>query len=144
MARPQPRFWVPKNPDKYIGDAKNIVARSSWEVKFFNWCDNNPSILAWASEEVVVPYISPVDNRTHRYFTDAIIKVQTNNGIKVYLIEIKPYAQTQPPIPPQKKTKRFLNEVMTYGVNIAKWKAATKYAEQRNWEFKVLTERDLY
>ena len=57
MKRPALRKWEPKNPDKYAGDVNNIISRSGWETKFFNWCDNNPSVIAWNSEEVVVPYI---------------------------------------------------------------------------------------
>jgi hypothetical protein len=63
--------------------------------------------------------------------------------LKTYLIEIKPESQTLPPVPPKKKTKRFIQEVMTYGKNQAKWKAATEYAKDRGWEFMILTEKHL-
>lgn len=133
------RKYVPVNPDKYAGDPSNIVMRSSWETKFAIWCDKNPQIVKWSSEETIVPYVSPVDNRVHRYFID--FKIRTING-KTYLVEIKPKSQT---LPPQgtKKTKKFLAEAQTYIVNQAKWDAAKRYAVDRNYEFVVLTEYEL-
>ena len=137
------RQYKPIHPEKYAGDPTNIVMRSSWETKFAIWCDTNPSIVKWCSEEIVIPYISPVDNRAHRYFVDFKIQVKTKEGLRTYLIEIKPAAQTVPPKATQRKTKRYLTEVMTWGVNEAKWKAADRYAKDRGWEFKVLTEYEL-
>lgn len=138
------RIYKPINPIKYSGDQTNIVMRSSWETKFAIWCDNNPSVIKWSSEETIVPYISPIDNKAHRYFIDFKIQIRTNNkAIKIYLVEIKPDSQTRPPKPPSKKTRRYLQEVMTWGVNDAKWKAATTYAKDRSWEFIVLTENHL-
>ena len=138
------RKYKPLNPHKYVGDHTNIVMRSSWETKFAVWCDKNPSVVDWSSEETIVPYVSPIDNRKHRYFIDFKIRVKSANGaIKVYLIEIKPEFQTRPPVSPSRKTKRFLQEVMTWGVNEAKWKAAGLYAKNRGWEFKILTEHHL-
>lgn len=138
------RKYKPINPSKYIGDPTNIVMRSSWETKFAIWCDRNPSILQWSSEETIVPYVSPVDNRYHRYFIDFKIKVKSSEGkVKTYLVEIKPDSQTKPPVPPSRKTKKYITEVMTWGVNDAKWKAAKRFAEDRGWEFIVLTEYHL-
>ena len=138
------RKYKPIHPEKYIGDPTNIVMRSSWETKFALWCDKNSSVLNWSSEETVVPYVSPVDNRAHRYFIDFKIKIQTKDGsIKTYLVEVKPDAQTRPPVPPSRKTRRYIQEVMTWGVNEAKWKAATIYAKDRQWDFIILTEHHL-
>ena len=138
------RKYKPIHPEKYIGDPTNIVMRSSWETKFALWCDKNSSVLSWNSEETVVPYVSPVDNRAHRYFIDFKIKIQTKDGsIKTYLVEVKPDAQTRPPVPPSRKTRRYIQEVMTWGVNEAKWKAATTYANDRQWDFIILTEYHL-
>ena len=133
------RKYQPMFPEKYTGDPSNIVMRSSWETRFAIWCDKNPQIKKWSSEETIVPYVSPVDGRPHRYFVD--FKVQTSAG-KTYLVEIKPKQQT---LPPQgaRKTKRYLTEVSTYLVNQAKWEYATRYAKERSWEFIVLTEDDL-
>ena len=138
------RKYTPLHPEKYIGDPTNIVMRSSWETKFALWCDHNPAVMQWVSEEIVIPYICPTDNRAHRYFVDFVIKVKDRSGaIKTYLVEIKPDAQTKPPTKGSRSTKKYLTEVMTYGKNQAKWAAATKYAQLRGWEFKVLTEYDL-
>lgn len=132
------RKFIPINPQKYAGDPTNIIMRSSWETRFAIWCDRNPSILKWSSEETIIPYVSPLDNRIHRYFVD--FKIQTSK--KTYLVEIKPEAQTKPP-EGSKKTKRYLSEAATYVVNQAKWEYAKRYAEDRNWEFIVLTEKEL-
>ena len=132
------------NPQKYRGDVSNIVYRSLWELRFMKWCDTNDSILEWGSEIIVIPYISPVDKKPHRYFVDFYIKVQNKDKeIKKYLVEIKPERFTKPPNIPQKKTKKFIEEVFQYGVNDAKWKAAFEYCLDRNMEFIILTEKDL-
>ena len=134
----------PKNPKKYVGDPTNIIYRSSWEARVMNWLDMNPSIISWASEELVIPYISPVDKRYHRYFPDFLVKVKTKDGsTKTMILEIKPKKQAMEPAKKKRVTKQYLQEVMTWGVNQAKWKAAEEYALDRGWEFKVLTEEHL-
>lgn len=140
---PKPRRWFPKNPEKYVGDVNNIISRSQWETKFMNWCDNNPAVLKYGSEELVVNYQSPIDGRMHRYFVDFIILVKTRQGeLKRYAVEIKPEAQTLPP-KPQRNKKRMLEESMTYQVNQAKWKAADAFCNRKGMEFIVLTEKHL-
>ena len=132
------------NPSKYRGDSQDVTYRSSWELKFMKWCDTNPSVLEWGSETIIIPYISPVDNRVHRYFVDFYIKVQDRNGkINRYLVEIKPAKFTKPPEIPARKTRRFVQEVFQYGTNQAKWKAANEYCIERSMKFLVLTEVDL-
>jgi hypothetical protein len=133
-----------KNPGKYTGDINNIVYRSLWELRFMKWCDLNDSVQEWGSETVIVPYISPVDRKIHRYFVDFYIKVKNKTGnMQKYLIEIKPERYTKPPEIPQRKTKKFIDEVFQYGVNEAKWKAAFEFCQDRNMKFMVLTEKDL-
>lgn len=107
------------------------------------WCDSNAAILSWGSEETVVPYRSPWDNEIHRYFVDFIITVQTRTGIRKYLIEVKPKKFTLPPIQPKRKSARYVGEVRDYGINQAKWTAATTYAKSIGAEFMVITESDL-
>jgi hypothetical protein len=137
-------IYTPKNPEKYRGDSTKIMYRSSWELRVFKWMDDNPSIIAWASEECIIPYKSPVDNKLHRYFPDIWARIQSSDGrIKTYLIEIKPYAQSIEPKIKKRITKQYINEVCTYAVNQAKWKAAKEYCLDKRWEFKVLTEKDL-
>lgn len=131
--------FKPTNPKKYCGDVSNIIYRSSYELKFMKWCDQNENIIEWGSEELSIPYISPIDNRVHRYFPDFYIKL---NG-KKYLIEIKPSRFTQEPKVPKRKTKRFIEEVKQYGTNIAKWQSATEFCLDNGWEFKIITEKEL-
>ena len=108
------------------------------------WCDSSKSVIEWGSETVIIPYVSPVDKRIHRYFVDFYIKVKTSsNLIEKYLVEIKPERFTKPPEIPERKTKRFINEVFQYGVNDAKWKAAFEFCKDRNMKFIILTEKDL-
>jgi hypothetical protein len=144
MRRPDPIRWKPKNPQKYLGDHNNIWARSSWEVRVMNWLDRNPDVIQWGSEELIIPYISPVDGRPHRYFPDFLVKVKTKDGkMKTMVVEIKPERETKEPKQRERITKQYINEVMTYGVNQAKWKYAEEYCLDRGWEFKVLTEKHL-
>lgn len=132
------------NPLKYKGDINNIVYRSLWELRFMKWCDTNQSIVEWGSEIVIVPYISPIDKKIHRYFVDFYMKVRDKDGkIQKYLIEIKPERFTKPPEIPKKKSKKFIDEVFMYGINEAKWKAAFEYCKDRNMKFMILTEKDL-
>ena len=134
-----------KNPEKYYGDPHNVIYRSSWELRVFKWLDKNENVLSWGSEELVINYISPVDNRQHRYFPDILAKVKKLDGsIETYVIEVKPYAQTIEPKIKKRVTKTYINEVCTWGVNSAKWAAAKEYCRHRGWTFKLLTEKDIF
>ena len=144
MAESIKSIFKPSHPRKYKGDARNIICRSSWERRFCNWCDINESILEWGSEEFWIPYLSPIDNRTHRYFPDFIIKVKESTGdIKTYVIEVKPKRQTKPPIKKKRVSKSYIYEMKTYSVNQAKWKAADEWCKDRKIEFKIITEQEL-
>lgn len=132
------------NPEKYQGDPTNIVCRSSWETKFVKWCDRNPSVLKYASEEFSIPYYSQADQKWRRYFVDFVIQLKQSDGnIKNFLIEIKPEQQTRPPKQGKKKTKTYLKEVYDWQVNNDKWNAAEQFAKDNNMEFIVLNEYDL-
>jgi len=139
--------FTPKSPSKYKGDPTNIVYRSSWELRFMKYCDTNPSVLEWSSEEHVVPYVSPIDNRPHRYFVDFVVVVRKADGsTQTMMVEVKPKAQTRPPVnkaPHKRPGRRYINEVCTWGVNSAKWTAAERYCETRGWQFILLTEDHL-
>lgn len=136
--------FTPKFPKKYKGDPTNIVYRSSWELRFMKYLDNNPNILEWGSEELPIPYVSPLDNMVHRYFPDFIVKAKQLNGtVKTLIIEIKPHSQTQEPPARSNKSKSYITEVATWGVNSAKWKAAQTFCESKGWDFKILTEYEL-
>ena len=137
----------PKNPSKYKGDTTKIIYRSMWEFKFFRYLDGHPDVKWWASEEYVVPYVSPIDGKRHRYFPDVVVN---NKDGSTVMIEIKPYKQTLPPDPSNRNktptgrvSRRYLNEVKTYGINEAKWKAARAYCAERGWQFLIMTEKEL-
>ena len=128
----------PQNYKKYKGDYTKIIYRSGWELTFMKYLDRQPEVLRWSSEEIIIPYRSPIDGKVHRYFPDFWVK--TSQGET--LIEIKPKIQTKPP-KPKANRRRFIREVKTWGVNEAKWKAATTYCEARNWNRQILTEQDI-
>ena len=137
--------YKPTYPQKYKGNPNNIICRSSWERRFCHWCDMNENILEWGSEEFSIPYISPIDNRVHKYYPDFIIKVKESSGqIKTYVIEVKPEKQTREPVKKTRVTKSYIYEVTTYAVNQAKWKAANEFCKDRLIEFKIITENDLF
>jgi hypothetical protein len=136
-------IFKPRYPNKYKGNAENIVYRSSWEIKVMRYLDDNPNVIWWASEEMHVPYYSPVDDRMHRYFPDFVARMKTRDGKEVtYMIEVKPDSQTKAPTQ-KRKTKRYLTEYATYAVNQAKWRAADIFCQEHGWVFKILTEKDL-
>lgn len=136
--------FKPTNPKKYRGDFNNIIYRSSWECKFMNYLDRAENVVSWSSEEVIIPYLSPIDGKWHRYFVDFYVQYRAADGnLNVKLIEIKPFKQTQPPQKKKRITKQYITEVTTWGINEAKWKAATEYCKDRGWKFQVLTEKEL-
>lgn len=140
----KPYKWYPTNPDKYVGDLNNIWVRSSWEKRALIFFDTNPNVLKYNSEEVVVPYISPIDNKPHRYFPDFLVMLKQRDGvIKKMMVEVKPAIQCEPP-KQKRQTKRMLTEVSTYLVNQAKWAAARAYCAEKGLEFVVITEHDLF
>ena len=136
--------FKPKNYKKYKGDPTKIFYRSLWERRFMVYCDNNPNIIEWGSEEIIIPYKSPIDRKVHRYFPDFYIKYVNKKGQTVReIIEVKPKKQLSPPKEPQRRTKRYLNEVATYLVNQAKFKGADDYCRDRRYGFRILTEDHL-
>ena len=133
----------PNFPEKYDGDPTNIIYRSSLELRFMQYLDSNSGVLKWQSEEFFIPYFDPATNRMRRYFPDFLVVVKQGDTTLTQLIEIKPASQTVPPKVPTKKTKRFIKETLTYGTNLSKWKHAEEYCKDRNWKFKIITDKDL-
>lgn len=139
----QGRF-KPKNPKKYMGDPTNIIYRSGWELRLMRFLDEHTKVIQWGSEELIIPYRSPIDGKVHRYFTDFIVKQINSDGIKeTIVIEVKPKAQTVPPEKKSRVTKRYINEVKTWGVNQAKWQAAEDFCKDRGWKFQIMHEDHL-
>lgn len=136
--------FSPRNPRKYVGDPTKITYRSGLELKVMNYFDKHSDVISWSSEEVIVPYRSPIDNRFHRYFVDFLVTFKLRDGTqKTILIEVKPKSQTKPPVKKSKVTRRYLNEVRTWGVNQAKWTAAIEHCKKRGWEFQIMTEQEI-
>jgi len=136
--------YYPEFPNKYKGNVNNIICRSSWERKMCRWCDLNENVLQWGSEEFSIPYLSPIDNRVHKYFPDFLVKLKENSGrVKTYVIEVKPKKQTRPPKTPKRQTKSYIYEATEYAKNQAKWKAAQEFCDDRRIEFKIITEDEL-
>lgn len=145
MAKYTQGYFKPRNPQKYKGDPTNIVYRSSWELRLMSHFDSRPDVIWWKSEETIIPYRSPVDGKVHRYFPDFLINIKNKDGIfETVLIEVKPLAQTKEPKKQSTVTKRYLNEVFTWGVNSAKWKAAEEFCKDRGWRFLIMTEKEIY
>ena len=145
MAKTLQGKFRPTNPEKYRGDCGNILYRSSWEQKFMKWCDTSASVHQWMSEERAIWYFDPIAKKKRRYFPDFIIKYVRNDGIICEeVIEIKPSAQVKGPNPnPKRRTKSWVNSVNTYVTNMAKWKAAAEWAEDRGYSFRIVTEKEL-
>jgi hypothetical protein len=146
--------YTPQHPEKYIGKRlangqPDIVYRSSWEKRAFTFLDLNESVISWNSEDIVIQYHYPIDNKMHRYFVDLLATFRTSVGeIKTLLIEIKPKAETIAPIPPKRKTEKammnYQRAIETYIKNQCKWEAAREFARNNGIEFIVLTEDELF
>ena len=137
-------LFKPKHPKKYKGDPTNIIYRSSWEKQMMIYFDNNDHVIEWQSEEFFIPYKHPIDGKYHRYYPDFLAKVKNKDGkFKTKLIEVKPHKQVQEPKIQNRKTKRYINEVKTSAINTSKWKAAREFCEDRDWEFVIITEKEL-
>ena len=134
--------YFPTNPKKYKGNPNQIVYRSLWERKVMVYCDKNDAIIEWGSEEVIVPYLSRMDGRIHRYFPDFYMKVrQADGSTKKFIIEVKPKSQCKQPVKnPKRRTTKWFNEVKTFAINQAKWKSAREFCEDKGMEFKIFTE----
>jgi len=137
--------YRPKNPNKYNGDCTNIVYRSSYELKMFQYCDLKENIIYWESEEKVIPYLDPITGRYKRYFPDVFIKYKDSQGnVRKALIEIKPKKDLiEPEKNPKRRTKSWVYKVQTWARNQAKWAAAKEWCKDRNMEFKIFTEQEL-
>jgi hypothetical protein len=135
-------IFNPVNKEKYKGTLP-ILYRSSYELKYFRWCDHNPAVISWGSESIIIPYQNPLTGRVSRYFVDSNITVKSKNGeLKKYLIEIKPSIQTIPP-KPGKNTKSLLRRQAEYVKNRAKWEAAMAWCKKKEYEFQIITEKEL-
>jgi len=138
MATLKARF-IPKNPQKYLGNPNQIICRSSWEVNVCKWLDRHPSVLRWGSEEVKIPYVKPTDGRIHYYYPDFVAVIQDTAGTpRKYILEVKPLKEAQ-------LTSKSSNyDRINIAINEAKWNAAVAFSKQHGFEFKILTEADIF
>jgi len=135
-------LFKPKNTAKYVGKGMPVY-RSGWELKFFRWCDDNPNVVEWASESVIIPYTSPMDGRVHRYYTDGVIAIKELDKIVKYIIEIKPSSQLNVPVKGKKRSSTINYENYRFIQNQSKWKAARTWCEKHGYKFLILTEKEL-
>jgi hypothetical protein len=137
-------IFIPKDPKKYKGSLP-IIYRSGLELKAFRYLDNNPNVITWGSESIVVPYQSPADGKIHRYFVDLVAALKSKDGtIKKLLIEVKPEKQTKPPLETQrKKQKTIIYEKYQFATNLAKWEAAKNWCKNKGYTFIILNEKHL-
>ena len=133
-------IFHPSNPKKYVGNPKRIVYRSLWERKFMVYCDTSKSISEWGSEELAIPYNSPLDKKMHRYYPDFYLKTIEGNK---FIIEIKPKKWCKAPAIPKRKTSSYYKQVYGYVKNKAKWDSASRFCKKNGLKFKILTEDTL-
>lgn len=154
--KPNGRFksgkFIPRNPEKYIGDIYNIIYRSSWEGRFCQYCDQNLNILKWSSEPVEIKFWNPIDKNEHSYFPDYYIKVQKIDGTtEDWIIEIKPSAQYQLEKKPvlsgrltEKRIRSHNDQMQVWIINRAKFDAATRFAKHNGYRFGAIDENFIF
>ena len=141
-SRFQQGYYIPKNPDKYVGDVNKIRYMSSWELHSHNFFDNSTRVIRWSSESIAIPYIKPTDGRIHKYFPDYWVEYVNSDGVVLQeIIEVKPHAQTKLPT---KNHKHQLYERVTYEINKAKWIACVNWCTQHGMTFRVVTEKSIF
>lgn len=132
--------------DEYMGSYEKgcIEYKSSLEFRFIKYCDYNKNISKFSLEPFSIPYTKPTDGKTHRYYIDFFIEYISGDK---FLVEIKPLSQLSKPRLPHKKTYnnllRYKEDLETYYINQAKWKAAKEFADSRGMRFVILTEKEL-
>jgi hypothetical protein len=145
MAQTYKGLFKARHPEKYAGDPTKIIYRSGWEAKTMAWLDNHPNVIRWGSEEVVVPYKSPLDGKIRRYFPDFVVTFKDKDGkISTRMLEVKPKKQTIEPKVQKARTKKYITEVATWSINKAKWDAAERFCNERGWTFHVITEKEIF
>ncbi len=130
--------FVPKNPEKLVGNARPFY-RSSWELTVMTLLDQHPNVINWASESVSIPYINPLTGKRSMYIPDFLIVYQDKLGKRrAELVEVKPKKEAIAENARSKKDKAALL------VNTAKWAAAMQWCKKNGFTFRILTEDDLY
>jgi hypothetical protein len=137
-------LYIPKHPDKYVGNINAIRYMSSWELHFHKFLDNNPNILQWSSESIKIPYVKPTTGRVHIYFPDYWLKYVTKHGeLLEEIIEVKPEKQVHQPTNYGSRKTQVYNQ-LAFAINTAKWKAAGLYCQKKGIKFRIITEKHLF
>lgn len=131
--------FIPRHPEKYVGDPDKIMWRSSWEVKVMQWLDSRPGVLKWGSEELRIAYMHPIDGKVREYVPDFFALMKDKDGVvKKWLLEVKPRHEADEKYAKHERSKNAL------AVNNAKWKAAKIFCDMNGMEFLVLTEKSIF
>lgn len=130
--------YNPKNTNKYIGDHTQINCRSLWERSVCKFCDDNPNIIKWSFEELMIPYINPITKKLSNYIPDFLIQINNKGVLESWVVEVKPKKQTF------LKENSSKKEKITWAINNSKWNAAKKYCSQHKLIFKLLTEKEIF
>lgn len=132
-------IFTPKNPQKYVGK-HNPKFRSGWEMVFMQFCDLNESVLYWASEAISVPYIHPLTGRRSMYIPDFFVVYRNKRGQQIAeVVEIKPKKQSLL----ESKSMNSRDRAIV-AVNHAKWKSAAQWCATKGYQFRVITEDQIF
>lgn len=127
-----------KNREKYVG-RKEPTYRSSWEFSFMQFCDNNPSVLQWASEPFMIPYRNPLTGKNTIYVPDfMMVYVDREQKKHAEVVEVKPTKETN------FESARSVRDRAAVALNMAKWTAAQEFCKSYGMRFRVVTENDIY
>jgi hypothetical protein len=136
--------YVIKNPKKYMGNANNVIYRSSWELLVFRFLDTKPSVLSWCSEGIQIPYYNPFTKRQTVYIPDLLIVFEVKGKRWAEMVEIKPLKEVPGVMAEDAKMKKLSTKDKAAQVlNAAKWQAAMAFCKKRGIRFRIMTERDL-
>jgi hypothetical protein len=145
----QQGYFTPQNPHKYRGELDKIIYRSSWELKFLQYCDTNDLVVEYGSEPLSVPYWNPLTKKQSNYWIDCYMMTRDPKGNTTkWLIEIKPNKYLVPPEEPKRLTEKatlnYARHAKAYIVNESKFKAAKLYAKVNHMRFGIITENFLF
>jgi len=133
----QGKFQI-KNTEKYVGK-KTPTYRSSWEFSFCTFCDNNPSVVQWASEPFMIPYRNPLTGKNTIYVPDFLmVYVDKEQKKHAEVIEVKPLKETS------FENAKSVRDKAAVALNMAKWAAARAFCSANGMVFRIVTEHDIY
>ncbi len=133
----QGKFSV-RNMEKYVGK-KMPTYRSSWEMTFMTFCDNNPAVLQWASEPFMIPYRNPLSGKNTIYIPDfMMVYIDAQQQKHAEVIEVKPLKETT------LESAKSVRDKAAVILNMAKWTAARAFCQAHGMKFRIVTEHDLY